>query len=316
VARVLVTGGAGFIGSNIVERLLDMGEQVRVFDNFATGKRENVKEFEDRIEVVEGDIRSYEDVARAMEEVDYCIHQAALASVARSVKDPIASIEVNVAGTLNVLNAALECKVRRVVFASSSSVYGDTPTLPKEESMVPCPQSPYALTKLAGEFYCRMFYEKYGLATVALRYFNIFGPRQDSTSEYAAVIPKFITTLLDGRKPVIFGDGEQSRDFTFVANAVEANILALESEKAVGGVYNVGCGERITLKELLHILGDILGVEVEPEYAPPRPGDVRHSLASIERAKQDLGYKVLVGVREGLERTVAWFRKIRAEEDG
>lgn len=309
MATYLVTGGAGFIGSNIVEELLRRGERVRVLDNFSTGRRENISEFEGEIEIIEGDIRNPSEVDSAVEGADYVLHQAALASVQRSIDDPWTTNEVNVQGTLNVLRACSAHGVKRCVFASSSSVYGDSEQLPKHEQMPANPKSPYALTKLTGEGYSRMFSEIYGLHTVSLRYFNIFGPKQDPNSEYSAVIPIFIKALLEGKKPTIFGDGEQSRDFTYVENAVEANLLACRAQIPGGRVYNVACGDRFTLNRLFDLLKNITASDLEPAFGPPRPGDVRHSQASIGRAVEELGYKVMVDFEAGLKRAVEWYRK-------
>jgi len=307
MARYLVTGGAGFIGSHIVEALVARGESVVVLDNLSTGNPENLSACQDAIEFIEGDLRDRETVRQSCESVDYVLHQGALPSVPRSIEDPIGSNEANVTGTLNVLVAAREAGVRRVVYAGSSSAYGDTPTLPKREDMATRPRSPYAVSKLAGELYCQVFHAAYGLETVVLRYFNVFGPRQDPNSPYSAVIPRFITALRDGRAPVVYGDGEQSRDFTYVANAVEANLLACEAPDAPGRVMNVACGEQTSLNTLLHNLGHIMGREVAPAYEPPRPGDVKHSLADISLARELLGYSVAVPIAEGLRETVGYF---------
>jgi len=306
--KFLVTGGAGFIGSHIVEELLKRGEKVRVLDNFSTGKRENIAPFLKEIELIEGDIRNPEVVKKAMKGVNYVLHQAALPSVFRSIKDPLTTNEVNVLGTLNILMAAKEARVKKIVYASSSSVYGDTPSLPKREDMQPSPLSPYALSKLAGEEYSRLFTSLYGLEIISLRYFNVFGPRQDPTSQYAAVIPKFISSLLKGERPTIYGDGEQSRDFTYVSNVVSANLLATAS-KVKKGIFNIACGKRITVNELVKGLNGIMNMDIEPLYTHPRPGDVRHSQADISRAGKVLGYKVEVNFEEGLKKTVEWFRK-------
>jgi UDP-glucose 4-epimerase len=303
--RVLVTGGGGFIGSHLVERMLELGHDVVALDNFSTGRRENLAPFLDDIEVVEGDMRSYERVHTAVQGCEVVYHQAALPSVPRSVQDPLTSTEANVTGTLNVLLNARDAGVRRVVFASSSSIYGANPELPKHEEMPVLPLSPYAVSKLAGEGFCRSFAGIYGLDCVALRYFNVFGPRQDPTSQYSAVIPNFITAALTGRAPVVHGDGEQSRDFTYVANVVEANVLALEAGHVAGRVYNVACGERISLNHLLAELRSLLGVDITPEYLDGRAGDVPHSLADIGAAERDLGYRPAVHLREGLRRTIA-----------
>jgi nucleoside-diphosphate-sugar epimerase len=305
--RVLITGGGGFIGSHLVDHFLSAGHEVRVLDNFATGRRENLVHVMGDVELVEGDMQSYERVHNAMVGVDGVLHQAALPSVPRSVADPLTTNASNVIGTLNVLLAARDAGAKRVVFASSSSVYGANPTLPKSEDLAPAPMSPYAVTKLTGEGYCRSFHQVYGLETVALRYLNIFGPRQDPLSQYAAVIPNFITSILGGRGPRIFGDGEQSRDFTFIDNVVEANRLALDAPAAVGKAYNVACGERISLNTVLKEIGELTGKEVDPVYTDPRPGDVLHSHATIDRAADELGYKPLVAFREGLRRTIEHF---------
>jgi UDP-glucose 4-epimerase len=303
--RVLVTGGGGFIGSHLVERMLELGHDVVALDNFSTGRRENLAPFLDDIALVEGDMRSYERVHTAVQGCEVVYHQAALPSVPRSVQDPLTSTEANVTGTLNVLLNARDAGVRRVVFASSSSIYGANAELPKHEEMPVLPLSPYAVSKLAGEGFCRSFAGVYGLDCVALRYFNVFGPRQDPTSQYSAVIPNFITAALVGRAPVVHGDGEQSRDFTYVANVVEANVLALESPGLAGRVYNVACGERISLNHLLAEIGTLLGVAITPEYLEGRPGDVPHSQADIGAAERDLGYRPTVHLREGLRRTIA-----------
>ncbi len=308
MATFLVTGGAGFIGSAIVEELVARGSEVRVLDNFATGKRENLDGVNGRIRVIEGDIRDPVTVRLACRDVDFVLHQAALGSVARSVLDPITTAEVNTQGTINVLIAAREAGVQRVVFAGSSSVYGDNHQLPKREDADPRPLSPYAVSKLAAEQYCRVFHRIHGAATVVLRYFNVFGPRQRPDSQYAAVIPRFIDALLHGRPPVIHGDGEQSRDFTYVANVVQANLLACEAPEAPGQVMNIACGSRVSLAQLLDFLRQDIGSDVAPDHAEPRAGDVRHSLADISRAERVLGYRPQVDVREGLRRTVEWHR--------
>ena len=307
MARYLVTGGAGFVGSHIVERLVARGEDVAVLDNLSTGNIGNLAPVRDRIEFREADLRDLDAVRSACRGADYVLHQGALPSVARSVEDPISSNGVNASGTLNVLVAAREAGVRRVVYASSSSAYGDTPTLPKREDMPANPLSPYAVSKYTGELYCQVFARLYGIETVALRYFNVFGPRQDPTSQYAAVIPKFIIAMQRGEPPLVFGDGEQSRDFTYVANVVEANLLACQAPGAVGRVINIACGERVTLNELIGLMHRILGVHTPPTYGPPRAGDVKHSLADIGCARELLGYRVLVPLEEGLRRTAEWF---------
>ena len=308
MALYLVTGGAGFIGSNIVEELVKKGEKIRILDDFSTGKRENIVGFKDSIELIEGDLRNWEIVKRAMEGVDFVLHQGALPSVERSIEDPLTTTKVNILGTLNVLLAARKVKVKRVVYASSSSVYGDTPTLPKKEVMKTNPQSPYAVTKLIGEEYCRIYYSIYGLETVCLRYFNVFGPRQDPGSQYAAVIPKFITLMLKGKSPPIYGDGEQSRDFTFIDNVVKANLQACTAKEAPGEVFNIAYGKRVTINELVERLNKILQTRIEPTYQSPRKGDVRHSLADISQARKTLHYSPEIGFDEGLEKTVQGFR--------
>jgi UDP-glucose 4-epimerase len=306
----LVTGGAGFIGSNIVKRLLQDGHKVRVLDNFATGKRSNILPFmcNPHFEMFEGDLRSFHIVRSAVKGVDFVLHQGALPSVPRSINDPLTSNDVNILGTLNVLEAAKEFGVKRVVYASSSSVYGNSEKLPKEEGMPVSPLSPYALTKYAAERYCQIYTSLYQLETVCLRYFNVFGPNQDPTSQYSAVIPKFITCMLKGESPVIFGDGTQSRDFTYVANNVEANLLACHAEQAAGKVFNIACGERFTLLELVENINEILGTSIKPILTGTRAGDVLHSLASIERAREDLGFTPQVNFSAGLVKTVASLR--------
>jgi UDP-N-acetylglucosamine/UDP-N-acetyl-alpha-D-glucosaminouronate 4-epimerase len=314
--KVLVTGGGGFIGSHIVERLLADGEEVRVLDNFATGRRENLLPFLDHIDLVEGDLQSYERAHNAVLGCDYVFHQAALPSVPRSVQDPLTSNASNVIGTLNVLLAARDSGVQRVVFASSSSVYGAVETLPKSEDLPTLPISPYAVAKSAAEGYCRAFNAVYGLETVALRYFNIFGPRQDPLSQYAAVIPNFITAALEDRPVTIFGDGEQSRDFTYVANVVDANLRALTSPSASGNAYNVACGARYSLNDLVQEIGRATGREIEVHHAAERPGDVKHSQADISAAERDLGYTPAVDLEEGIRRTLAFYEGSRSEPAG
>jgi UDP-glucose 4-epimerase len=305
--RYLVTGGAGFIGSNLVEALVEKDHKVRVLDNFSTGKRANLAHLQDKIELITGDIRYLNTVLEVMKDVDYVLHQAALPSVPRSIETPLESNDVNINGTLNILYAAKQSGVKRVVYAASSSAYGDTPTLPKVETMKPNPISPYAVNKLAGEQYCQAFYRVYGLETVALRYFNIFGRRQDPASYYSAVIPKFIRMFMDGQAPLINGDGSVSRDFTYIDNVIHANLLACKAPKAAGQVFNIACGQRITLTELTTELKKLTGAKIDPVYGKPRPGDVQHSLADINLAKELLGYTVQVNVFDGLKRTADWF---------
>jgi len=309
----LVTGGAGFIGSNLASALLVAGNAVRVFDNFLTGKRENLaglaEKYGSSFELVEGDLRDLAACRRAAEGAAYVIHQGALPSVPRSVADPILTNEINVGGTVNILVAARDAGVTRVVFAASSSAYGDTAELPKRESMAPNPKSPYAAQKLAGEHYMRIFFEVYGLETVALRYFNVFGPRQDPKSMYAAVIPRFITSVLAGESPTVYGDGGQTRDFTFIDNVIQANLAACSAPAtACGKVFNIACGERVSLLDILEIVYGLAGKRVTPRFEPARVGDVRDSLADISRAKDLLGYDPKVGFPEGLSRTFAFFR--------
>jgi len=303
MTRYLVTGGAGFIGSNVVSALLARGEAVRVLDNFATGLRSNLAALEGA-EVVEGDIRSYHIVREAVEGVDFVLHQAALPSVPRSVRDPITSNDVNVVGTLNVLTAARDAGVKRLIYAGSSSVYGRTPGLPKRETMEPSPVSPYAVSKLAGEQYCRSFTELYGFETVILRYFNVFGPRQNPKSEYAAVVPKFIHLVLCHGRPVINGDGTQTRDFTYVENVVQANLLACECAGVAGRIFNIATGRQVALIDMLRTIERITGMQVELDFRPRRVGDVEHSLAAIDEARSALGYEPSIDLEEGLRRTV------------
>ena len=303
-SKALVTGGAGFIGSNLVRALLARGDGVRVLDNFSTGYRRNLEPLD--VELVEGDLRSYERVATAVNGVEVVFHQGALPSVPRSIQDPLSSSAVNVEGTLNVLLAARDAGVRRVVFASSSSVYGDAPGMPRHESQRPAPLAPYAVSKLAAEQYCMVANRVFGLETVALRYFNVFGEHQDPLSGYAAVIPKFIRAMLDGERPTIFGDGETSRDFTHVENIVEANLAAAAEPAAAGRVMNVAIGSSHTLNELVETLRRLLDSDIEPDFAPSRPGDVPESLADVSLARELIGYEPSVAFEEGLERTIAW----------
>jgi nucleoside-diphosphate-sugar epimerase len=315
----LITGGAGFIGSHVAEELLRQGHRTRIFDNFSTGKRENIedllqtlesegiKDARARLDVTEGDIRILEEIARASKGADFVYHLAALPSVVRSVKDPVQSNDVNATGTLNVLIAARDAGVSKVVYSSSSSVYGDSEILPKVEDMKPDPKSPYAVSKLTGEYYCRIFSSIYSLPTVSLRYFNVFGPRQNPDSQYAAVIPLFIRSLLGGQSPIIYGDGEQTRDFTYVANVVQANMKAGRSESQ--GILNIAYGSRITVNDLARRLGSLIGESIEPDYAPERPGDILHSLADIDRARDDIDYSPYVDLNEGLRRTIEWYRR-------
>jgi nucleoside-diphosphate-sugar epimerase len=308
VTSYLVTGGGGFIGSNLVKYLCERGESVRVVDNFSTGKRENLAALEQKIELIEGDLRDADTVRRAVTDTDYVLHQAAIPSVQRSVEDPLRSNESNVTGTLILLEACRRAKIRRLVYAASSSVYGDQPSDYKVETMRPNPKSPYAITKLTGEYYCQVYYECYGLETIVLRYFNVFGPNQDPTSEYSAVIPRFITAILNDQQPTIYGDGHQTRDFTYVENNVRANLLAAKADKGLGEVINIACGTSYSLLDLLRIINSLTGKQIVPIHAPPRKGDVRHSRADISLARELLGYRVEVPFEEGLRRTIEWYR--------
>jgi UDP-N-acetylglucosamine/UDP-N-acetyl-alpha-D-glucosaminouronate 4-epimerase len=315
--RVLVTGGAGFIGSNLVRALAADGDTVRVLDDFSTGRQANLDGLGGDVEVIEGDIRDPLAVRKAVAGVEVVHHLAALPSVARSVADPRAAHEVNVDGTLTVLLEARDAGVGRLVYASSSSVYGNTPTLPKHEEMPVSPRSPYAAAKLAGEAYCRAFAGVYPLETVCLRFFNVFGPRQDPASQYAAVVPRFVTRMLVGRPAEVTGDGGQTRDFTYVANAVSAcRLAAAAGPEAVGEAMNVGCNERISVLDLVELVNDRLGRRVEPVFTAPRPGDVRDSQAAIDKAQRLLGYRPLVPVRDGLAATVAWFAEGPEPDEG
>jgi UDP-glucose 4-epimerase len=307
--RALVTGGAGFIGSHLVDGLLARGYQVRVLDNFATGRRENLARMLDQIDLLEGDVRNLTTVHTAMRKVDVVFHQAALPSVSRSVANPLESNEVNITGTLNVLVAARDAGVKRVVYAASSSAYGNTQVLPKVETMPADPLSPYAISKLAGEMYMRAFAQLYGISTVSLRYFNVFGPRQDPNTQYAGVIAKFVTCALQGKSYPVHGDGEQSRDFTYVENAVQANVLAAETQIEGAPVVNIAFGARTTLNQLIAMLNELTGQNLAAQYGAERAGDVRHSHADIARARQLLNYAPAVDMREGLRRTLEWYRK-------
>lgn len=309
MSTFLVTGGGGFIGSNLTITLVKLGHRVRVLDNFSTGNLNNLQSVIKEIEVNKGDLRSLSDVRRAVEGVEAVFHQGALPSVPRSVADPLATNEVNITGTLNVFLASRDAGVRRVVYASSSSVYGNSDILPKVETMPLRPMSPYAATKLAGEVYGNIFHKLYGMETVGLRYFNVFGPHQDPESEYAAVIPRFINALLKRTSPVVFGDGEQSRDFTFIEDVVQANLFSLQAAAAGGEVFNIAGGKRVTLNNLLSVLMNIVGYEVDVVYSEPRPGDVKHSMAGIEKASRMLGYFPQKSLEEGLRLTVEWFAR-------
>lgn len=310
MASYLVTGGAGFIGSHLVEELRRRGERVRVVDNLVTGKQVNLSHIPD-LEVIEGDLAELDTALNAVRGMDYVLHQAAIPSVPRSVSDPIASNRANITATLNVLVASRDAGVKRVVYAGSSSAYGDTPTLPKREDMPARPLSPYALQKLVGEQYAQMFTALYGLETVTIRYFNVFGPRQDPSSPYSGVISLFISALIDGRRPTIYGDGGHTRDFTYVANVVDGVLRACTAPNVAGQVINVATGGRVSLNELFRTLRDLTGSQVEPIYADPRPGDVRDSQADISRARDLLGYTPTIDFEEGLQRTLDWYRTQR-----
>jgi len=310
--RYVVTGGAGFIGSNTVDELVKRGHSVVVLDDLSAGKEENLAEIRNKITFIKGSITDIETVRKAMHEAEYVLHLAARTSVPRSVKDPIESNRINIDGTLNVLVAARDAKVKRVVFAASSSAYGETPTLPKVETMRPMPISPYGITKFVGELYLQVFGRCYGLENVALRYFNVFGPRQDPSSPYSGVLAKFCTAYLEEGQPVIFGDGEQTRDFTYVENAVQANLLALEAPNASGKVFNVGIGGRVSLNQVTETLAEISGNNLEVKHEPPREGDIRDSQADISQAREVLGYEPPVDFEEGL-RTFEWYRTMKAK---
>lgn len=305
--RIVITGGAGFIGSNLATELSKEKEsEVIIVDDLSTGRVSNLEKINKNINLVRGSITDLQLLKGIFKDVDYVFHQAAIPSVPRSIKDPIASNNANVNGTLNVLVAAKDCNVKKVIYASSSSVYGDTPELPKREDMVPNPLSPYAVTKLLGEYYCKVFNEVYGLKTISLRYFNVYGPRQDPYSDYAAVIPRFINRVLENKPPVIYGDGEQTRDFTFVTDVVRANIQAMKSE--ANGVYNIASGNRISINELANVIMKLMGRNLKPIHEAPREGDIRHSLGDISSAKKTLSYEPQYSVEEGLRRTIKWFR--------
>ena len=304
--KVVVTGGAGFIGSHLAQELARWGWRVIIIDDLSSGKRENIERLLNKAKFIEGSILALPRLQKLFQGIDYVFHLAAIPSVPRSIDNPLISHEANVTGILNVLIAARDNGVKKVVYASSSSVYGDTPTLPKREDMPPNPQSPYAVTKLAGEYYCRVFEEVYGLATVCLRYFNVYGPRQNSGSQYAAVIPRFIKRASEGKASIIFGDGEQTRDFTFVKDAVAANILAAQSDAS--GIYNISRGESITINRLAELVTRLIGNKVEPIHQEPRPGDIRHSLADISKAKS-FGYEPKHDLAAALGETIRWFNE-------
>ena len=304
--KYLVTGGAGFIGSSIVRKLLSDGQSVRVLDDFSSGKEENLSDIINDIELIRGDIRDNSTVKNAVNKIDYVLHQAAIASVPRSVEDPVTSNAVNIDGTLLILEASKQAGVKRLVMASSAAIYGESEELPKHEEMIPSPLSPYAITKITNEYYCRAYWNLYGFEAVCLRYFNIFGPRQDPNGDYAPVIPKFINCLRDGKTPIVFGDGEQSRDFIYIDNAVSANLLALKADGMAGDVFNVAAGTPITLNQLLDKLREIMGSDLKARYEPARTGDIRHSYADVAKIKK-CGYNLSVDFDEGLRQTVKFF---------
>jgi len=310
MTRYLVTGGAGFIGSNIVEELVKRDDYVRVLDNLSTGKLQNISSFidKDNFEFIEGDLRNYQTVQEAVKDIDYILHHGAISSVPQSMDDPITTNDVNINGTLNVLNASLKAKVKRVIFASSASIYGNGSELPKREDMKPSPESPYAISKYAGERYCQTYTKLHGLETVCLRYFNVFGPRQDSNSQYSGVIPKFINLLKDGKNPIVYGDGDASRDFVYVSNIVNANLLACTAKGAVGQAYNIACGEGITINYLVKKLMDLFGNNIRPIYEPSKRGDIKHSYASIEKAKRELGYVIDKDFDSGILATISAYQ--------
>ena len=302
--NILVTGGAGFIGSNIVDKLLKRDHEVRVLDNFSTGRRENISEFTNDIQLIEGDIRSYHIVKQAVKGIEVILHQAALPSVPRSINDPITTNEINVIGTLNLLDAAKDEGVNKFIFASSSSVYGDSPQLPKHEGMTPNPLSPYAVSKLTGEKYCQVFANLYGIQMIVLRYFNVFGYHQDPNSQYSAVIPKFIKAIKENKRPIIYGDGKQSRDFTYVSNVVEANILAIDKECNQPLIMNCATHQQVTLNELVTKINQLMGKDIQPIYSQARPGDVKHSFANIDLIKRKLNYSPVMSFLDGLNKTI------------
>ncbi len=306
--RFLVTGGAGFIGSNICKKLVSEGNSVRVVDNLLTGKKSNLADIIDKIEFIEADMGDEQIAGSAMKDIDFVLHQGALSSVPRSVDNPAATHKHCADATLTLLLAARDAGVKRFVYAASSSAYGDTPTLPKVETMTPNPLSPYAVAKLVGEYYCSVFTQVFGLETISLRYFNIFGPNQDPTSQYAAAIPAFVTSILKDQPPTIYDDGEQSRDFTYVDNVVEANLLAARAKQTKGEVINIACGQAVTVNDIIDMINDSLGKNIKPVYADPRPGDVKHSLADITAAQNIIGYKPAVSFRDGLQKAIDWYR--------
>lgn len=310
MSNVLVTGGAGFIGSHLATKFVELGHRVRVFDNFTTGRRENLAHLDGSVDILEGDLRNADACREACGDVEFVFHEAALGSVPKSVDDPQPSHDCNVTGTFNMLRAAVDAGVRRFVYAASSSAYGDTDESPKHEGIVPQPMSPYAVQKLAGEHYCRAFYGCFGLETISLRYFNVFGARQDPASRYAAAIPAFATAIMRGEQPTVYGDGEQSRDFTYIDNVVAGNVLALQAERVRGESVNLACGDRITINEVIASINKILGTSIDPLYVDERPGDVRHSCADIRLVKELLGFEPVVAFDDGLKRAIEYYRAL------
>lgn len=310
MSNVLVTGGGGFIGSHLVTRLTELGHHVRVFDDFSSGKRANLAHLGERVDIVEGDLRHEEECLRACYDIEYIFHEAAIPSVPKSVAQPHASHEVNADGTFNLLRAAVRQKVRRLIYAASSSAYGNSEVSPKHEGLIPQPLSPYAVQKLLGEHYCRAFFECYGLESISLRYFNVFGARQDPKSEYAAAIPAFVTAILRGEPPTVYGDGEQTRDFTFIDNVVHGNMLAMQAKTTQGEAVNVACGGAISVNQVIAAIGKLVGKKVTIRRQPPRTGDVKHSCADIRLAKKLLGYEPVVGFEEGLQRAIKYYKNL------
>ena len=316
MSNILVTGGAGFIGSHLTTYFVEAGHRVRVLDDLSSGTRENLAQIEGRFELVEGDIRDPDQCLGACRDIEFVFHQAAIPSVPKSVDDPQSSHDVNINGTFNMLRAASKAKVRRFIYAASSSVYGDTPESPKHERIRPEPLSPYAVQKYAGECYCRAFFECYGLETLSLRYFNVFGPRQDPTSDYAAAIPAFVTKLLAGQRPTVFGDGEQTRDFTYIDNVVHANALAMKVDKTCGQAVNAACGDQITVNQTIATINELLGTDVKPQHVAARAGDVKHSCADASLAKELLGFEPLVTFEDGLRKAIDYYRSLAERGSG